>query len=53
MEYERISEEDYDVLVNLRVGSDYFSCPNCHLILDGAELVAAAGLDDEFPSVGS
>ncbi|RBY86452.1 hypothetical protein [Blastococcus sp. TF02A-30] len=51
--YERTYEEDYDVWVNLSVGSDYFSCPRCHLVLDGYELLDAAGLDDQFPDVGS
>lgn len=53
VEYEQFGEEDYDVRVNLTVGSDYFSCHRCHLILDGYELLDAAGLDDRFMGVGS
>jgi hypothetical protein len=53
MEYEQLGDEHYDVWVNLSVGSDYFSCSTCHLILDGYELLEAAGLDDQFPDVGS
>jgi hypothetical protein len=53
VEYEQTGREDYDVWVNLSIGSDYFSCPTCHLVLDGYELLDEAGLDDQFPDVGS
>ena len=51
--YDRLGPDDYDVWVDLTVGSDYFGCPNCHLVLDGYELVKAAGLDEGFDDVGS
>ncbi|WP_198588429.1 hypothetical protein [Geodermatophilus chilensis] len=44
---------DYDVWVNLTVGSDYFGCSTCHLVLDGYEQVQAAGLPEAFPDVGN
>lgn len=52
-EYDQSGPDDYDAWVNLSVGADYFSCPTCHLILDGYELLAAAGLDEQFHDVGN
>lgn len=46
--YERISEDDCDVWDELTVNAEYFSCPACQLVLDGSELVAAAGLGETF-----
>ena len=46
--YERISEDDYDVWDELTVSAEYFSCQECQLVLDSAELVAAAGLEETF-----
>ncbi|MCU1615833.1 MAG: hypothetical protein JWO98_3373 [Frankiales bacterium] len=53
VQYAQLSEEDFDVRVELSVGSEYFSCPTCHLVLDGSALLEAAGLDDQFTDVGS
>ncbi|MFE7421120.1 hypothetical protein [Rhodococcus sp. NPDC057529] len=50
--YEQLSEEDYDVWVDLTISADYFSCPTCRLILDSWELISAAGLEDEFSGTG-
>ncbi|MEO6504285.1 MAG: hypothetical protein ABIQ09_20555 [Jatrophihabitantaceae bacterium] len=52
VQYERIDEDDYDSWVDLTVGSDYFSCPVCHLVLDSLDLLTEAGLDDSFPATG-
>jgi hypothetical protein len=49
---EQVAENDYDMSVDLTVGSDYFSCPRCHLVSDGFELVAQAGLEQEFITDG-
>lgn len=46
--YERISEDDYDVWDELTVSAEYFSCPTCQLVLDSVELVDAAGLEETF-----
>lgn len=50
--YEQISEDDYDTYVDLTVEADYFSCPNCRLVLDGYELVTQADLPSEFEAEG-
>ena len=52
VQYERISEDDADVWVDLTVGSDYFSCPECRLVLDGYDLLVQAGLPGDFPDEG-
>ena len=31
--------------------AEYFSCPTCHLVLDGYELISQAGLSDTFEAV--
>ncbi|MGB6243324.1 hypothetical protein [Gordonia sp. (in: high G+C Gram-positive bacteria)] len=46
--YEQISEDDYDAWVDLTVGAAYFSCSECHLILDSYELIEALGLPADF-----
>ena len=50
--WEQISESDYDATVTLIVGMSYFSCDTCHLVLDGFELLGAAGLDDTIEAEG-
>ena len=47
-EYRQIDEYDFDVVVTLTVAADYFSCPTCHLVLDGYELIMQAGLSSTF-----
>ncbi|MFD6178475.1 MULTISPECIES: hypothetical protein [unclassified Isoptericola] len=44
------SPEDYDESPSLEVEfyADYFMCPNCHLVLETAELVVAGGIDGLF-----
>lgn len=50
--WEQYSESDYDVTVALTIGASYFSCDTCHLVLDGYELIVAAGLDDTIDAEG-
>jgi hypothetical protein len=40
--------EPYDVRAIVTVPPDYFSCPNCHLVLDRYELIQQAGLPETF-----
>ncbi|MEV0758006.1 hypothetical protein [Streptosporangium sp. NPDC050280] len=50
--YEQISEEDFDVLVTHTIDADYFSCPTCHLVLNGYELLDQAKVDPSFTVEG-
>jgi hypothetical protein len=50
--YERVAEDDFDAWVNLTVGSDYFSCDECRLILDNYELIAETSLPETFGATG-
>lgn len=50
--YEQVSEDDFDVSVDLTVSADYFSCSNCGLVLDSYELLDAAELDGSFTTEG-
>ncbi|MFB7169851.1 hypothetical protein ACFCYM_03325 [Streptomyces sp. NPDC056254] len=52
VEYEQVSEDDFDVLVTLTVGSEYFSCQTCRLILDNYEFIVQAGLPEDFEVAG-
>lgn len=48
------STDEYDSgygWATIDVPADYFSCPTCHLVLDGYELVVQAGLPDGFEVV--
>jgi hypothetical protein len=42
----------YDVWVDLTIIADYFSCETCRLVLDGTELVEAAGLPTTISAEG-
>ena len=51
-------EVDYDdeygytnVSATISVPAEYFSCPACHLVLDGYELISQAGLPDTFTAI--
>lgn len=46
--YDQVAEDDWDVYAEVTVLSDYFSCPTCHLVLDGAELLNAAEIAQDF-----
>ncbi|MEO7261018.1 MAG: hypothetical protein ABI047_07170 [Jatrophihabitantaceae bacterium] len=49
---ERVAEDDWDTWADLTVGADYFSCPNCRLVLDGYEVLTQADMDTEFSATG-
>ncbi|WP_084219276.1 hypothetical protein [Spirillospora albida] len=48
-----INEDITDVTVELTIGSDYFSCPTCQLVLDSWELINHAGLPTSFETEGN
>ena len=50
--YEQVAEDDYDFWVEVTVGSSYFGCQKCRLVLDSYELVVAAELPDTFSAIG-
>lgn len=52
VQYERISEDDFDVIVTLTVATDYFACETCGLELDEWDLIEATGLPAAFPTEG-
>ena len=49
---ERLSEEDFEVWVEVTVDADYFSCDTCRLVLDSYELLEQAGLETTFTTIG-
>ena len=49
---EYVGDQDYISWIELSVGSDYFSCGTCCLVLDGYELIEKAGLPNTFEEVG-
>jgi hypothetical protein len=50
--YDQITEDDYDIWMDLRVAADYFSCKTCRLVLDGFELLEQAQLPTAFEDTG-
>ena len=50
--WEQNSETDADLIVTHTIGSDYFSCETCHLVLDGYEYIEQAGLPIDFSAEG-
>lgn len=50
--YERVTEDDYDSWMDLTIGSSYFSCDRCHLVLDSYELVEASDVPPTFDATG-
>ncbi|MDQ1627059.1 MAG: hypothetical protein QOI54_803 [Actinomycetota bacterium] len=52
LRYEQVGEDDFDVFADVSVYADYFSCANCRLVLDDAELLEVAGLVDLFDVEG-
>ncbi|GAA4983481.1 hypothetical protein GCM10023205_61680 [Yinghuangia aomiensis] len=48
----QVDEEDYEVIVNIIVAAEYFSCRNCQLVLDRYELIEQAGLPTTFETEG-
>jgi hypothetical protein len=52
VEWDQISEDYAEPIVTHAVGSDYFSCPTCQLVLDGYEYIDQAGLPTDFSAEG-
>lgn len=52
LRYERISEDDYDVRLDLEIAAAYFSCANCRCVLDSVELLQVAELPESFEAIG-
>jgi preprotein translocase subunit SecB len=52
VQVEQSSDADYDVWLEVSVEADFFSCPLCHLVLDGFELISEAKLSESFNDVG-
>lgn len=50
--YEQISQDDFDVIVTLTIGTEYFACETCGLELDGPEIIDGAGLPSDFTTAG-
>lgn len=50
--HEQVGEDDYDSWMDLTVGSGYFSCDRCHLVLDSYELVEASDIPSSFDAIG-
>ncbi|MEV4003002.1 hypothetical protein [Actinomadura sp. NPDC049753] len=50
---EEIDEYNVDVTVELTIGADHFSCPNCQLVLDSYELINQAGIATSFEVEGN
>lgn len=48
LRHERVGDDDYDLWVDLTIATDYFSCSNCHLVLDGFDVIEAAGAPETF-----
>lgn len=46
--FEQVHEDYYDDWMELTVGSEYFSCDHCRLVLDSYELVESADLPATF-----
>lgn len=51
-QHEQISEDDYEVWLDLEVASEHFSCPQCHLVLASFDLLDHAGLPNTFEAIG-
>lgn len=52
LEYAQIGDDDFEAIVDLRVGSDFFSCSTCRLVLGSYELLERAGVATEFHENG-
>lgn len=52
VQVEQSGDDDYYAWLEATVASDYFSCPLCHLVLDGFELISQAKLSESFNDVG-
>jgi hypothetical protein len=52
VEWQQVSEDDFDAVVTHTVGAEYFSCPTCQLVLDRYEFIEHAGLSSSFSVAG-
>jgi hypothetical protein len=52
VDYDRFSDYDVEPIVLHEVPSDYFSCSNCELVLDGYELIEKSTLSNSFEVEG-
>lgn len=52
VEYERVSEDDYDVMVTHTIWAEFFSCSTCGLSLDNPEYLAHLDMDETFEVAG-
>ena len=52
MRYGGSGPDDWDTWVELTIYADYFSCATCRIVLDGTDLLDAAGLDTVFVEIG-
>jgi hypothetical protein len=50
--YEQVAEDDFEAWVELSVGTDYFSCPTCRLVLDSWDLINVTELPPNFADTG-
>lgn len=50
--HQQVAEDAYDSWMELTIGSSYFSCDRCHLVLDSYELVEASDLPASFDATG-
>lgn len=50
--YNQISDDDYEIIVELRATADAFLCGNCGLFLDSYELIEEANMDVTFEAQG-
>lgn len=51
MSYAYEEDEEGSIVVLATVPAAYFSCSNCHLVLDQYELIKQAGLPETFEAV--
>ncbi|MFG1652931.1 hypothetical protein ACGFIE_23665 [Micromonospora sp. NPDC049275] len=52
VKYDELDEHYYDVLLELTIPADHFSCETCRLVFDTPELIEAAGLPATFVTEG-
>jgi hypothetical protein len=52
VETRQIDYDDWERIVTHDVSADYFSCPACHLVLNGYELLDQAGIPLSFGAAG-
>jgi hypothetical protein len=53
IESHQVEEDEWEQIVTLNVYADYFSCANCGLVLDRADLIEQAGIESIFEVEGT